>query len=120
MKKIILLVDDTPDIVENIREFLLMEDYRVITALNGVAALAHLERERPDLIITDLVMPEMDGFELIQKLRSNDQYKEIPILVFSAKPVASEKLDELGADKFVLKPSPPETLLLAIDGLINT
>ncbi|MBS1507199.1 MAG: response regulator [Bacteroidetes bacterium] len=119
MKKKILLVDDTPDIVENIREFLLMEDYQVLTALNGVEALAHLERERPDLIITDLVMPEMDGFELIQQLRSSEKYKQIPILVFSAKPIANEKLDELGANKFVLKPSPPEALLIAIDGLIK-
>jgi CheY-like chemotaxis protein len=119
MKKKILLVDDTPDIVENIREFLVIEDYKVLTALNGVEALAHLEKETPDLIITDLVMPEMDGFELINQLRSNDRYKQIPILVFSAKPVPADKLEDLGADKFVLKPSPPETLLVAIDGLIN-
>ena len=96
-----------------------MEEYHVSTALNGVEALAHLEQETPDLIITDLVMPEMDGFTLIKEVKKRKKLDRVPILVFSAKPIPSDKLGELGADQFVLKPSPPEALLLAIDELIK-
>ncbi|HMI65908.1 MAG TPA: response regulator, partial [Cyclobacteriaceae bacterium] len=67
MSKKILVVDDISSILENLRELLLMEGYAVVTATNGIEALGQLEKEVPDLIITDLVMPQMDGFTFIRE-----------------------------------------------------
>ena len=112
MKKRILVTDDTEDILTNLKEYLEMEDYEVDTARNGKEALAQVRQRMPDLIITDLLMNEMTGFELIKELKKIEAFRKIPVIVFSAKPIqGEEELAELGADRFVLKPSSPEVLV---------
>ena len=119
MKQKILLVEDTPEIVYNLRDYLLMEEYEVFTALNGVEALNILAKHLPDLIVTDLLMSEMDGFELIDQLKSENRFKRIPIIAFSAKPESEFKDRDLRVDRFFLKPCPPEVLITAISDLLN-
>ena len=121
MGKKILVVDDTRDLLDNLREMLQMEGYDVATATNGLEALEQLKNEVPDLIITDLVMPKMDGFTFIREVKKQNKLRGIPILIFSAKPMEEEgkRIAELGADSFVLKPSSTEVFLDSVTALIS-
>ncbi len=109
-------------LLENLRELLLMEGYAVAAATNGIEALGELEKEVPDLIITDLVMPQMDGFTFIREVKKQARLRRIPILIFSAKPMEEDgkRIAELGADSFVLKPSSTEVILDSVTALIST
>jgi len=119
-KKKILLVEDTIEILQNLAEFLQMEGFEITTAGNGKEALLKLSVEVPDLIITDLLMPQMDGFEFIKELRKQKAWSKIPVLVFSAKPLEDEMgIEEIGADRFMLKPSPVEQILETVKELLN-
>src|SRR4051812_30651903 len=104
--KLILVVDDTPDLRKNITQFLMMEGYETITAINGKDAVEKLSVIIPDLIITDILMPVMDGYTLIEHLKSNQLWKNIPVIVFSAKPEieSRDKVLALGANCFIPKP----------------
>ena len=124
MSRKILIVDDTPDLLLNIKEFLIMEDYEVRTATNGLQALEALESNEalPDIIITDIVMPRMDGLEFIQEMRKQERFNTIPVIVFSAKPVqeSQDRISQLRVDKFVMKPSTLDCLLESIEELLNS
>jgi CheY-like chemotaxis protein len=112
MKKKILITDDTEDILLNLQEYLMMEGYAVTVATNGCEALASLKMNLPDLIITDLLMPVMTGFELIKEIKKQESLRDIPVLVFSAMPKdGGSEFAELAADRVVMKPSPPDVLL---------
>ncbi|HTJ53053.1 MAG TPA: response regulator [Cyclobacteriaceae bacterium] len=119
MKKI-LLIDDTVDILENLTEFLSMEGYELITGTNGLDGLEKLNSNTPDLIITDLRMPGMDGFAFIQKIKSQESTREIPVLVFSANatPENEQKSMQLGAIRFIKKPCTVEALLQIIEATL--
>lgn len=121
MAKLILVVDDTPDLLEGLREFLQMEGYDVVSATNGQEALDVLDAMPVDLIITDLLMPVMDGFQLIRSVKQRDDFRNTPIIVFSAKPRHEnvETLLQIGASKFVSKPSDLENILLSVKELIH-
>jgi DNA-binding response OmpR family regulator len=114
----ILVVDDTDHILKNLTEFLEMEGYSVSTATNGEDGLRILESKKPDLLITDLVMPKVDGFSLIRELRKQERLKLMPILIFSAKPMEANKIEDLGV-RFVLKPCSLEILLGHIKELLH-
>ena len=105
MKKI-LLIEDTLDVLNNLTELLQMEGYEIISAFNGMDAFERLKSNKPDLIITDLRMPHMDGFSFIEQLKLKPILKSIPILVFSANatPENERKVLELGAAGFLKKP----------------
>lgn len=116
----ILIVDDTEAVLESLEEYLLMEGYEVVTAQNGLQALEMVLAQTPDLIITDLLMPEMDGLELIQALRKKKETTATPILVFSARPLEPGKVaSDLGANAFLLKPSAVETISDAVASLLK-
>jgi len=120
MKNKILIVEDTVEILSNLQEFMVMEGYEVITAGNGAEALLQLNNELPDLIITDLLMPQMNGYELLKELKKHEAWSRIPVLIFSARPLDEKmSMKDLGADLFVLKPSPPEVLLNYVNELLN-
>jgi DNA-binding response OmpR family regulator len=120
MKKI-LMVEDTPHLSEEIADILRLEGYRVTIAHNGQRALELLPGSNPDLIITDLLMPGMDGFELIQQVRSMASFKSVPILIFSAKSSDVDKLrgKEAGADAFIGKPCKAFELVASINSLLK-
>jgi DNA-binding response OmpR family regulator len=101
----ILLVDDNPDILEITKEELLACNYEVITAANGVEGLRKAEREHPDLIILDIMLPGLDGYEVCHRLRSKSRTAEVPILMYSAKvrDVDRETGLRVGADDYLTK-----------------
>jgi DNA-binding response OmpR family regulator len=120
MKKI-LLVEDTAHLSEEIADILRMEGYQVTLANNGVRALELLPKSKPDLIITDLLMPGIDGFELIQRVRSMSSFKSIPIIILSAKTSNEDKIrgKDVGASAFVQKPCKAHELIASIHSLIK-
>ena len=112
----ILLIEDDSAIRENTAEFLVLEGFGVITASNGKDGFKKIATNLPDVIICDLLMPEMHGLELLAKLGSQKQLQKIPVIIFSAK---SEKKDiqsgmDLGAYDYIIKPSDLEDLLASI------
>ncbi|MGD6869538.1 response regulator transcription factor [Bacillus cereus] len=103
MKKNILIVDDDKDIIDLLKLFLEMESFFVVEASNGEVALKCLEENHIDLAIVDIMMPKMDGYQLIKKIRETLQF---PILILSAKSQEVDKIIGLGigADDFITKP----------------
>ncbi|MEX1239191.1 MAG: response regulator [Cyclobacteriaceae bacterium] len=120
MDKLIMVVEDTADLLAGIQELLQMEGYQVSAVRNGVRALKLLPMARPDLIITDLLMPEMNGFDLIRKVREETMWDAIPILVFSAMPAQENEriVFDLGANSYLKKPGTVEALLVAVNKLL--
>jgi DNA-binding response OmpR family regulator len=121
MNKHVLVVEDTVDLRTNIIELLRMEDYLVSAAGHGKEALELLTEIEPDLIITDLLMPEMNGFDFIVRVRENAKYQAVPILVFTAMPPHEnkKKVLQMGANSYLKKPSTLEELLEAVKNLLE-
>jgi two-component system, chemotaxis family, chemotaxis protein CheY len=106
MAKVILVVDDSPTVRKFVSTALHLLGYRVITACDGMEALEKMPCEAIDVIITDLNMPDMDGFEFIRNLRSSPQYSVIPVIVLSSLTDKEEKerATNLGAFSYLEKP----------------
>ena len=119
MKKI-LIVDDRPEVVELVRVTLEGEDYEIVDASDGKEALKKVRLEKPDLVLLDVVMPKMNGFEVCRKLKKDPQTKEIPIIMLTAKAqkVDKEKGREVGASDYITKPFSPSALLTKIEKLL--
>ena len=119
--KRILMVEDTVHLSEEISDILRLEGYEVTIADNGQRALELLPESRPDLIITDLLMPKMDGFQLIQHIRSMESFKSIPIIILSAKTSTVDKIrgKEAGANAFMGKPCKGYELVASINALLK-
>ncbi len=118
--KTIMLVDDK---TENLYllESLFSNEYKIVTASNGAEALGLARKSKPDLIITDILMPVMDGFTLCKEWRKDEQLREVPFVFYTA--TYTDTHDEkfalsLGADLFLLKPQEPETLVALINDLM--
>jgi|SRR4051812_17991582 len=94
MSMLALVIDDSMLIRHTVGRFLESRGFKVETANNGIAALELLELIRPDLIVTDLQMPELSGYQLIDVLKANEETADIPILVLAAKPSAQIRLDK--------------------------
>jgi CheY-like chemotaxis protein len=121
-KKTILLIEDTADILENLTEFLMLEGYKVIAADNGKTGLELAEKFLPDLIICDVLMPGMDGREVLRVLLDTVKIYEIPFIFSSS---MSEKIDKaealkLGADDYIVKPFDLRPLLKMIKTCIKS
>jgi putative two-component system response regulator len=112
----ILVAEDNHDILEVMREVLESEGYRVTLAPNGRDALKAFERETPDLIISDVMMPFMDGFTLLKHVRAHPAGTAVPFLFLSARtePAATSQARQLGADDFLFKPFDADDLNLAV------
>lgn len=106
MRKTILIADDEPNIVISLEFLLQREGYRVLVARDGVEALAAIRAERPDLVLLDVMMPRMDGFEVCQAVRAEPAIAATRILMLTAKGRANDaaKGTALGADAYVTKP----------------
>ena len=98
----VLIIDDDQNICKILKEYLVYEDFDVATANSGKKGLEKIESEAPDLIILDIMLPEMDGWEICQELRPEN---DIPIIMLSAKTEDTDKIMglELGADDYVTK-----------------
>ena len=102
----ILVVDDEDLLVKGIRFNLQNDGYEVITGSNGLQALELAKTQNPDLIILDIMMPEMDGLEVLSKIRTDAAYKDIPVIMATAKGTEMDKIGGLnsGADDYLVKP----------------
>lgn len=120
MKKI-LLVEDTAPLAEELADILTLAGYKVTLAENGVRGLALLPHALPNAIITDLIMPVMDGFEFIQRIRNMKMFMDIPILVLSAKtsPADKARATKVGATAFINKPCKIPELVSMVELLIS-
>ena len=105
-QKSILLVDDDQMIRDMYRDVLKKEGYAVTTAVNGKAALEYIAQKLPDLILLDLMMPDMNGVEVIRELKKDDKYKDIPIIVFTNYSERQDMMndpDKLGVAGVIMK-----------------
>jgi CheY-like chemotaxis protein len=118
----LLVVEDVPNVLELLDVTLRFKGYPVITARNGQEALEMIAQERPALVITDILMPKMDGYALAHRIRTNPQTSDIPIIFLSATYVTPEDKDfavSLGAARFIEKPIDTEEFLLTIAELLT-
>jgi CheY-like chemotaxis protein len=118
----ILIVEDVPNVLELLEVTLRFKGYAVITAHNGEEGLAVIEKQRPVLIITDILMPKMDGYAFVQKLRLNPATRAIPVVFLSATYVTPEDKEfalSLGAARFMEKPIDTEDFLLTVAELVT-
>jgi len=118
----LLVVEDIPNVRELLEVTLRFQGYEVVSATNGQEALEILETERPALIITDILMPKLDGFALMQQLRRNPKTQDIPVIFLSATYVTPEDRAfaiSLGASRFIEKPIDTEEFLLTIAELLS-
>jgi len=111
--KIILLIEDNTDILENLTEYLELEGYLVLATKNGKNGIELAREFKPDLIICDILMPEMDGFEVLRSLLNTTKTSGIPFIFSTSMSEKTDKAEalKLGADDYIVKPFELETLL---------
>lgn len=119
--KKILVVEDERDILHLVKLYLEKEGYRVSTAATGPDGLKAARSEHPDLLILDLMLPDMDGLEVCKRLRSDQQTATLPIIMLTAKAEESDTVIglELGADDYVTKPFSPKALVARVKALLR-
>ena len=117
----VLVVDDEPDILSILVYQLSREGFRVSTAVNGQSAIATAVEERPDIVILDLMLPGLDGYEVLSRLRQNDRTSATPVILLSARREEEERIRgfEIGADDYVTKPFSPRELILRVKALLR-
>lgn len=118
-KPVVLLVDDNEEILDFIADDL-HEKYQVLMATNGIEGLVMLENEIVHLVISDIMMPEMDGFELCRRIKTSAEFSHIPVILLTAKDTLQSKIEglELGADVYIEKPFSPDFLQVQVQSLI--
>lgn len=121
MEKRILLVDDSKPMLA-LLSGVFRSNYEVISKSSAIAALTYLHSGAlPDLIITDLAMPEMDGFEFVKQVKANSFSKDIPIMILSGNQASADRLRlyKMGIDEYLTKPFNPEELYIRADKLVE-
>ena len=119
--KKILIVEDEPDIAQLVRHYLEKEGYHPSIARTGIDALTLVASEHPDLLILDLMLPQMDGLEVCKALRHKPETARLPIIMLTAKNEESDTVVglELGADDYITKPFSPKTLVARVKALFR-
>ncbi len=120
-RKRLLLIDDDPNLILLVKDYLEFRGYEVITADNGKEALHLLSQDLPDMIICDIMMPEMDGYALIENVRQDHRTSWIPVLFLSAKGQSQDRIKglNLGADVYMVKPFEPEELVAQVESSLK-
>lgn len=116
----VLIVDDEPDLVETLTLMLKKQGFRVSSASTGIEGLEKAKQELPDIIILDLMMPEMDGFEMCKQLKSSEETSRIPIIILTARSdtEARFKTFKYKADEYIVKPFHLPNLVSTINKLL--
>lgn len=119
--KRLLLIDDDPNLILLVRDYLEFRGYEVITAENGKLAWQVLEQTTPDLIICDIMMPEMDGYAFVDRLRQDSKLQWLPVIFLSAKGQIHDRIKGLntGADVYIVKPFEPEELVAQVESSLK-
>lgn len=120
MSKRLLIVDDEPNLLRAVAACLRGEGYEVDTARSGEEALVHVAQRLPDLIVSDIRMPRMDGYALARQLRSNPRTHLIPIVFLTAKDESADRLEGIrsGVDAYLTKPFEPDELVAVIGNIL--
>jgi len=121
MKRVILVADDSPTIRKFVSVALSVKGYDIIACSDGMEALEKLPNNRIDLLITDLNMPNVDGYQLITSIRGNDEFKDLPIIVLSSLGSNEDiqKGIECGANSYLIKPFDPKRVLYEVSKYLN-
>jgi len=120
-QKRLLLIDDDPNLILLVKDYLEFRGYQVDTAENGQEALDLLQRETPDMIICDVMMPQMDGYSFVEHVRKDARTSWIPVLFLSAKGQSQDRVKGLniGADVYMVKPFEPEELVAQVESSLK-
>ncbi len=119
--KRVVCVEDEPAMIDLIRLILGRKGYNVIGAAGGREGLDIIQREKPDVVLLDLMMPDMDGWEVYQKMKANDSTKDIPVIVVTAKAQSIDKVLGLHiakVDDYITKPFGPQDLLDSVEKVL--
>ena len=121
LKSKILLVDDNTDMRDYVRRLLTHQGYQVETATDGMAALAMVQQQVPDLVLTDVMMPQLNGFGLLRELRSDPMTQDVPIVLLSARAGEEARIEGLaaGADDYLTKPFSARELLARVEATLK-
>ncbi|WP_088243003.1 response regulator transcription factor [Calothrix rhizosoleniae] len=119
--KRLLLIDDDPNLILLVKDYLEFRGYQVTTAENGREALDILEQDTPDMIVCDVMMPEMDGYTFVEQVRQKESTNWIPVLFLSAKGQSTDRVKGLnkGADVYMVKPFEPEELVAQVESSLK-
>ncbi|MBC8122597.1 MAG: response regulator transcription factor [Gemmatimonadaceae bacterium] len=119
--KSLLLIDDDPSFVLLAGDLLEGQGYAVSRARNGREALTYLEKSLPDLLVCDIMMPELDGYRFVQEVRANPHLSWLPVIFLSAKGEVTDRIKGLkgGADAYLVKPFEPEELVALVEALLS-
>lgn len=117
----LLLIDDDPNLILLVKDYLEFRGYDITTATNGAEGLKILETMTPDLIICDVMMPEMDGYTFIQHVRQDPKTSWVPVIFLSAKSQIQDRIQGLnqGADVYLVKPFEPEELVAQVESSLS-
>jgi two-component system response regulator VicR len=119
----ILVVDDEADIRESLQDLLLIEGYQVETASNAAEGLRKMERRGYDLVLLDLMMPDMDGWEVYQQMKADEKTKDIPVIVVTAKAQSIDRVLGLHiakVDDYIAKPFSPQDLMNSVEKVLKS
>jgi CheY-like chemotaxis protein len=119
--KTIMVVDDNPDIITIVRTILEGKGFNVLSASSGAECLEALKRQKPDLIVLDIMMPEMDGLEVLTRLKAMTEFSTVPVVLLTAKVQYEDVLGgyKLGADYYITKPFTSTQLINGINLLLG-
>ncbi len=118
----IMVVDDEPDVVDLVRLVLESDGFQVVTAYSGKEALEKIGKEMPDLVLLDIMMPQMDGWEVYSRIRANPQTKDIPVAMLTAKSQSIDKmigLHVVKVDDYITKPFGRSELLERVKRILK-
>ena len=120
-KNKLLIIDDEKDFVETLTERLEAKGYEIIKAFDGKEGLDKVHTEKPDLVLLDIAMPEMDGFDVCRKLKIDEAFKKIPVIILTAKfqPYDLKFGMKMGAEEYITKPVELNVLTDKIRGLLK-
>jgi len=115
-KPIVLVVDDHPKVLRFIEIDLKLRGFEVVTTLSGEEALEFVKAKKPDIMLLDIIMPEMDGFEVLKQLRA---FSQLPVIAFSASHTNRDDAMRLGANDFITKPFHPDEMVRRIEAFLG-
>jgi DNA-binding response OmpR family regulator len=120
--KRVVCIEDEPEMIDLVRLILGRKGFTVIGANGGIEGLETVQRERPDLVLLDLMMPDMDGWEVYQQMKADDDLRNIPVVVVTAKAQSIDKVLGLHiakVDDYITKPFGPQELLESVEKIIG-
>ncbi len=119
--KRVVCIEDEPEMIDLVKLILSRKGYQVIGAMGGREGLEAIAREKPDIVLLDLMMPDMDGWEVYQKMKANDGTKSIPVIVVTAKAQSIDKVLGLHiakVDDYITKPFGPQELVESVEKVL--